>query len=374
LQGAVFIKVLRTPGNVIVSEYDKLDYGNFPYVPLRVVDSIFGVLLALALYFFMRSQEVGRVGSVLAAFFVTIDNAILLNTRLILLDGMLLFFGIAALALYFGAAKRRRPVLSGFVWGLCLAEKLTGIVFAGPVIIALLMAPRGELKRELKKILQFGLAGFATLALVWCAGSLMFSPSARIAALSQITPITGLPPAAWQAEHPVAMYALADIFELSFSTNNYLNGPQNYENGSPWYFWPADQIPMYFGYGLSLDGNPVTWFGVTLAVALAFSLSFRYLKDRYKGVARRQPFFIFLGGYLAAMLPFLTVVRRNTFLYHYFPALLFGFALLAWFIAEEWLKVREWGDFTTRKALIFSAVLVLAIGGFLFLLPGTYGF
>jgi dolichyl-phosphate-mannose-protein mannosyltransferase len=388
IQGATFVAAIRMADGLLHMETPKSSYGNFPYVALRIVDSVFGVLLALALYFFMRSLDIGRVGSVLAAFFVTLDNAILLNTRLILLDGMFLFFGIAALALYFGfgSAKRRLVILAGIVWGLSLSVKLTGIVFLGPGIAAILLLAMqsGDWKRELKIFAKFALAGFAVLAGIWFAGTLFFSPSARLNALAQLDP-RYIPSLEWQAEHPIESYFVADALELRFSASNYTTGPATYDNSSPWYLWPIDQSPMHLGWYLVLEGNPVLWFASTIAVLLALGFFcmflFRYFKKKKDTAGHaighllekyRAPG-VLLGGYLFAMLPFVTIIHRDTFLYHYFPALLFAFGLLAWFISE-WLGVREWGDFTQRTAGILCIVIALVIAGFLIMMPGTYGF
>ena len=380
IQGATFVAAIRMADGLLHMETPKSSYGNFPYVALRIVDSVFGVLLALALYFFMRSLDIGRVGSVLAAFFVTLDNAILLNTRLILLDGMFLFFGIAALALYFGfgnISKTRRSTIAGLVFGLSLAVKLTGIVFMGPTLIALLIARKGERKVEWQNLWRFLLVGLIVLTAVWLAGTFAFSTSARLTALSQITP-KYIPSLAWQTQHPLESYFVADLLELRFSLRSYTLGPLEYGYSSPWYMWPLDQKAMPFGSGLVLQGNPVTWFASTLAVLIALIAAIVFLIRKRWNVVRdafvkyRSPV-IMLGGYLFAMLPFVTIIHRDTFLYHYFPALLFAFGLLAWIISE-WLGVREWTDFTQRTAGIFCIVVALVIAGFLIMMPGTYGF
>ncbi len=72
------------------------------------------------------------------------------------------------------------------------------------------------------------------------------------------------------------------------------------------------------------------------------------------------------------MLPFITVVHRSTFLYHYLPALLFAFGLLAWFLGH-WLKVNDWSDLSLRKGFYLGAIVVIVVIGFLAVAPMTYG-
>ncbi len=378
LKDATFGKLeLLSNGNLALIR-PELDYGNFPYTALRILASLFGVLLPLMLYLLMRSLKGGPVAATLAAFFVAFDSALLVDTRLIFLDGMMIVFGIAALACYFGIRGRRRPILAGLLWGAALSVKLTAIVFAGPIVIAFLLAfapPRDE-GPEGKSLLKFVGMGFAVLALVAFAGSLVFAPAARINAISQIEDVQGLPSLVWQNAHPIASYFIADYLELSSSIFSYTTGQLYTDNSSPWYLWPAGQIPMPLyvskGKAIVLGGNLILWLASTLAIIFGLAALVRYIKDRFLGKDQRQAFFILLGGYLSVMMPFILFIHRNTYIYHYFPALIFAFGMLAWWVARA-LGVEEWRDITLKKGIVLGLVAAVVLIGFSVTLPLVYG-
>lgn len=401
---AQFSEIVRAPDGTLNARATDIPYGDFPYVALRMVSALFGALLPVTLYFFMMNIGAGRIAALLAAAFVMLDNAFLVDTRLILLDGMFIAFGIAALALYFH--KRCFAVAAGAIWGLSLAVKLTGIVFVGPVLAAYLLARRGAMRgdanktqtqiqtqKELERLSKFVVAGLIVLFLVVLAGTFYFPTGKRLGTLSFLGFFdrgASAPSPAWQAGHPVRAYFLASVGETMFSLANYVVG-RPHPDQSPWYFWPVLQVPMLYYYAhagvpsgasgghgadgggnILFAGNPVVWLASTLAVILAIVFARRYLRERLSGKLDRAPFFILLAGYVSSMLPFILFVRRSTFLYHYLPALPFAFGLLAWFIAEG-LKAREWRDMNARRTFLLAMILIAAALGFLALAPGTYG-
>jgi dolichyl-phosphate-mannose--protein O-mannosyl transferase len=384
LANSQFVNILRSPSGPLILIPNEAPYSNFPYVALRIVDSLFGIALPVALYFFMRNLGAGRVPATLAAVFVLFDNAFLLNSRLILIDGMFLTFGIAALAFYFH--RHRFVTTAGILFGLALAVKLTAIVFVGPVVAAYFLAiaaGKKERRAEFAHGLRFLIIGFVVLGAVWLAGTFYFSSSARLGALSALGfghPGSETLTPAWQAANPFKAWLLADIGEFQFSLSNYVEG-NPHDGESPWYFWPAMQTPIYFyapfpgdvgGGDILFTGNPIVWLASTFAVIAALAVCYRYLRDYLKKKVERYPFFVLLAGYVLAMLPFVTFVHRSTFLYHYLPALLFAIGLLGWFVGE-WLGVREWKDVTMPKAFLFVMILLVVFLGFLHVAPLTYG-
>lgn len=122
-----------------------LPYGSFPYVPLRVTSSIFGLLLIAAFYAFLRSIGMTTTGALLGAFLVAFENALLLQTKLIFIDGMYLTFGLLALALYF--KRPRWTMAAGVLFALALGVKLIAVIFAGPVIVDYFLRKRRKTKR-----------------------------------------------------------------------------------------------------------------------------------------------------------------------------------------------------------------------------------
>lgn len=396
-----------------------LPFGDFPYVPLRAASAVVGILLPLVFYGFLRALGLGTVGSSLGALFVALENALLLDTRLILLNTMFIVLGLAALTLYF--QNNRRPVAGGVVWGLALATKLSAIVFLAPVVIGYYLI-RSSTNRKENHIFErslgkkFFFAGIAVLILISSLNLVFFSTHDRLNVLESLGWLYKGPAASSSAGSTFLASVGATAVDVALSLSNYVEGPPH-PQGSPWYLWPAMQIPMPF-YGESdgasvkqivLQGNYVIWFSATLAVVVGFAVFYRYLRgylrppltmlaqeggrkegdvisrpsDEANSPAGRQrntertgadvhSFFLLLGGYIGALLPFFTLVRRSTFLYHYFPALLFAIGLLVWFLARA-LRLEDFDTLNKKQIFFLSLIILAAVGGFLWTAPVTYG-
>ena len=149
---------------------------------------------------------------------------------------------------------------------------------------------------------------------------------------------------------------------------------------SPWYFWPVLLGTIHYGnsgMGINLIGNIFVWYLSTLAVLAAIV---KFTKDGIKKIGLSEeyrPVLVLLGGYIIALVPFFTIIRRATFLYHYFPALVFAISLAAFMVIKfiEWLdKINPphksmWGI----KIAVMSAIIILTIFGFIVSAPYTYG-
>jgi dolichyl-phosphate-mannose--protein O-mannosyl transferase len=164
-----------------------------------------------------------------------------------------------------------------------------------------------------------------------------------------------------------------------FSLSNYIAG-NGHDGASLWYFWPAMQGSIIFydgppgttGGNIVFTGNLILWLAATFAVIAALAVALRHFFEHKREKADHRAFFILLTGYAIAMLPFLSFVHRSTFLYHYLPALIFAFGLLAWFITH-WLKVNDWSDLSRRTWFILGAITLIVVVGFLCTAPVTYG-
>ncbi|MBI4119497.1 MAG: phospholipid carrier-dependent glycosyltransferase [Parcubacteria group bacterium] len=361
---AEFISVSKDPngGAKLLADVSPNDYGDFPYVPLRFLSALFGIALPLVLYGFMRSISINRFAAFLAAFFVVLENSILLETRLILLNGMYLVFGFAALALYF--KKRQWPVAAGLVWGMSLGVKLIGVVFLGPLLVDYFLKKEN---RPINQFLKFAAAGLAVYIVIAASNNLFFSVSERVGVWKSLgfpADISSLPAA------PLAASAL----ETLFSVGGYVTGdlPPFPKFNSPWYLWPLMRVPIPYSETLTLVGNPVVWFLTSLAVLFGLFRLLRIFTGRSEiNPETLNPLSILLGGYLFSLLPFV-VIERSTFLYHYFPALLFAACLLAWLVSEL-LQCDSLIALKGRKLIWFGILFVAAAGGFVFATPHTYG-
>ena len=408
--------------NITVSTTGE-DYGGFPYVDMRLVSAAFGLLLPLVLYAFLRGIGVGPVGSFVGAFMAVFENALLVETRLILLNGMYLAFGLAALAAFFG--KRRSRTLAGALFGLAFAVKWVAVVFIVPVAIDWWVRRKAaaEARAEARTAsgatagttlrwpwgaVRFAAAAIVVYLIILFSNNFFFTPAERYAAwhsLGLFQPET----AAASTTAPTFLNDVrASILESVVTLGNYVGGgkgayDQSSSIGSAWYDWPFMWRPFPYyvelvtGRMVELIGNPMVWYSGTFAMLFCAWFAVRKLirrirRERVRSAAGLPPepwatnlmspagssnraLLLLFGGYWGSMLPFLTVVERTAFLYHYFPALLFSIGLFAWCV-DRFLGahgVPDGSGVPRRYRSAFAAYLLLVAAGFIVIMPFTYG-
>ena len=359
LKDADFVKIFRSPtSSQIITDYRPGNYKNFPYLDLRLISVLSSLLFLSALFFFVRELAGDNI-ALLAMFFATLENALLLHTRLILMDGMYLALGL--FGLYFFVRKYPKPILGGLLFGAALAIKLTAIALIGPALVLWMLS--GDKKTAGKNFLKFCLISFGTLLVLWFSiNTLLFPSGERLASFNEIMG-TSLAPAFWT---PIIMFLkdiLVSFVGYTFGGNNPMM--------SPWYFWPILLGTIHYdnsGMNIRLVGNIFVWYLSTLAVLAAIA---KFMRDGIKKIGLSEeykPALILLGGYIFALVPFFTIIRRATFLYHYFPALTFAIGLTA-FLIIKFLENKP----RKIKIAVISAIIILTIVGFLISAPYTYG-
>ena len=137
---------------------------------------------------------------------------------------------------------------------------------------------------------------------------------------------------------------------------------------STWYQWLFDIRPIwYFGrmdaegmyHSISCFSNPLlTWAGFP---AILYVIK-RALKDRDRNA------WIIAAGYLSAFLPWVTLVKRCVFAYHFYPTSFFMILAIAYCIERIWKKNNSSLNLWVCIFLIAVAVL------FVMFLPATAGF
>ncbi len=397
LTEATYVVNEKTPdGTSFTTKGIDKPYERFPYVMERMVSALFGLLLIFSVFLFVR-ELAGDSAALLTAFFVTLENALLLDTRLILMDGIYLSLGFLALYFFFkknagvrqgigagekvgktlpslpaqaGAPERtfsrwywpHNLLLSAIFFGLAVSIKLTAVVFAGPIVVALVLKNILTRERQHRDMLRFfGFAIAVFLVLFVGINGLLFTPSEQLSVMGSLFNIPNI------TANPSIMKA--SLYQLLLGVAGYTVGGTN-PMMSPWYLWPFMMKPMRFTSSgdIMLIGNIFIWVASTFVV---LGTLFKYIKR----IARRatydekeNPIAILLFGYVFALLPFFTFVTRATFLYHYFPALLLAIALLATLITR-WLENKT----KRTRMLAYGVIGILSVWGFLIAIPYTYG-
>jgi dolichyl-phosphate-mannose-protein mannosyltransferase len=129
---------------------------------------------------------------------------------------------------------------------------------------------------------------------------------------------------------------------------------------SKWYTWPLMVRSIFYWVKgdarIYLIGNPVVWWGSTVALLAALVLIIRRRVIHAPGTL-----LVMAGAWVMNLLPFIGI-SRVMFLYHYSIALIWAVLMLAWF-ADRWQKPE-------RTVLASVAIALVA---FAFFAPLSYG-
>ena len=383
-------------------------YPNYQYIWLRFLPALFGSALAPLIYLLTLRLSRNMWAARMAALFIVFENALLVQSKFILIDSFLLFFGFTALY-FFLETNIFFPEGKWGWWscgvavlcaGLALSVKWTAASFWGLILLfgfGLLIkkviawrrrrgVPRSAEKKEFMRML----AGYAMLLIIPpIIYILLFAVHVRL------LPLAGPGDAYMSArfqQSRAAGFPLHDFpknfYELNlemFRANQRITTTHSYS--SKWYTWPFMLRPVYYWNKditqgattwyekIYLLGNPFVWWLSTLAVAYFFvsivcgTLFFIFSRLRGRraqaNLARGRESFtvLFLStAYLVNFLPFI-FIGRVMFLYHYLTALVFAIMIAAITLTSE-AKLRK----------IFLGLLVLGtVAGFFVIFPVSYG-
>lgn len=354
-------------------------FGDFPYAPLRAAAATAGVLLVAILMLLGRELSRSPAVGLLAGFLAAIDNSLVIESRYILLNIHLLSFGALGLFCFLRKDRAPRGKTAWYIWltaagmflGLAGSVKLTGFVFLA--VAWFLSGIRRETDRALlpRQFLLFlvavPLAVFLATVFIHFALFPAQGPVYGFLGPSVAEPIqdardkvaTFIPGTAFDALGTrISEGFMATLLTLAIHMAPLGHHPA----GSPWYSWPA----MWRGIPMNAEtsngiyehvvwlGNPAIWWGGVLALIAAI-----FMRARGKLSAAADPA---LFGYLLNLLA-LSVSPRELFVYLYLPSLLFLVLVLA-LILERLFAARP---------MLAASFLLLALAGFIFLMPLTYG-
>jgi dolichyl-phosphate-mannose-protein mannosyltransferase len=337
---------------------------------LRFLPALSGALLVLIIYQIALALGMNQRAAFLAGWLVIFDNAFLVESKFILVDSFLFFFGFLAIWLFWLSRNQTsfaRQIffcgLAALSAGLAFSIKWTGLAFWGLTIAMVLfdflksfssskrvsILLHSSILKEALKILIF----FSVLFLVYVIPFYFHF---------KLLPLPG-PGDAYLSQNFQQLPFGQKFLELNqkmWFYNSTLD--KTHPDASQWFEWPWGKKPIWYWQktvdnrmaNIYLFGNPlVFWFSLVAILAGVW----RLLKKR------ELTTFFLLVGFFASLLPF-ALVSRVAFLYHYLPAL--GFAILI--SALLFQKTAE-----TRSPLFFGYLLLVLVT-FLFIAPISYGF
>ncbi|PZS18124.1 MAG: hypothetical protein DLM60_12600 [Pseudonocardiales bacterium] len=393
LDGSYYFDIHPPLGKLLLAGWAKL-FGvsatvqsHDPAVALRVLPALAGTALVAVFYLLLRELTASRRVATFGAALVLLDNAILVESRLILVDSMLLLFGISAVTCYL--ASRRRTgrahwillTASAVLAGMAASTKWSGLTALG--LIGLVWFAQ-TLRQRVGWRLAIPQAAVLVLvpALVYVSVfaihfQLLPHSGPGDAFMSQRFQSTLVGNASY---NPAARVSFLDRF---IDLNKAMNSAQisldnsHHPYSSSWLSWPFLKRPVYYWTGpkeyIYLQGNPVVWWGLLVgAVVVALGWMRRpALFDRHRGAMA------LLGvAWVANFLPFAGIVRPM-FLYHYFFAFLFSIAAVSIGIGAlaGWMTDGEevWQFPSRRSAVLYWGILAVALAGFVFFAPISYG-
>ena len=357
-------------------------FGDPRYMWYRILPMLAGFALPLVIFFLCLELGLSPRFSFLAGLLIIFENSLLVQSRFILLDSLLLLFGFSSCLLYAyslrSTSNRKRLWLilaAALLATLSYSVKWTGISFLAVILVVELfrvikaVSWREELRVSLKKAAIFFGVGIIIYFLIFAIHFALLPKSGPGDAFMSIGFQKTLIGSNYQNSANAKPLNLVQKFlELNvemYKANSTLTATHQY--GSKWWQWPLMMRPVYYWDNSSLDGGPASAmiyllgnpFVYWLAFAAVVALIIKNFFDRNK----KELLMIF--AYLLNLLPFI-FISRVAFLYHYETALVIAIITLAYLI-DHYFKGKT-------KQITFYSLIVICLAGFLYFSPLTYGF
>ncbi|MBI2816356.1 MAG: phospholipid carrier-dependent glycosyltransferase [Acidobacteria bacterium] len=378
------------------------------YLWLRFLPTLAGAVLPVVIYYLSIQLGISRLGALTAALLIIVDNALLVQSRFILLDSLLLLFGFSSLLFYFSfQSGKKLPylLLAGACGALATSIKWTGVTFLALVVV--LEAIRWVRERSwsgasfarafgslivLPLIIYFSIVALH-LGLLYKSGpgdafmTPRFQKTLQGSRFAEDTSIGPLGLVEKFQELNVEMYR----------ANATLTAGHPY--GSKWYSWPFHVRPIFYwvkkvntseSARIYLLGNPVAWWCSTAAMLyIMMSLLFLlFMRPSVKWKLVPSAALLLTGAWLFNLLPFIGITRVM-FLYHYMTALVFAYIATAYlidklaspalfvqpatYVSRHGSREETASSWTFDRNLVYAMLLIGSIAAFLFFSPLTYG-
>ena len=363
------------------------DLLNSTAVQLRVLPALAGALLAPVVWGILRRLKVSRWIAFLGAAAILLDNALLVESKFILMDSILMLFGMAGVYFYLvardadkTASKTCFLILAALSAGAAASIKWTGLTSIAVIaVIWLYDSRRLDWSKRVKQGLILALIPVTVYVLsFWLHFALLPQSGDGDAFMSTGFQQTLKGSNVYDAHAKMGFWS--KFFELNnemYQANRTLTAGHPY--GSKWYSWPFDIRPVYYWQGETLSdgrqgniyllGNPMIWWGVLLTIAAGGFYAYRR-QVKFTGTRSRILIMIIIA-YLMNYLPFIPV-PRVMFIYHYFFAFIYSiiFAAVLWdsLIRDEETKLSK-----RTQRIMFGVVASLMLIGFIFFMPLSYG-
>lgn len=355
------------------------------YMALRFLPSLAGSFLPLVIYFVALNLGFSRRGSLLAGLFVAFENALVVQSRFILLDSFLLLFGFLSVLFYLkfrNSTSNQQPktnyqlpttnyqFLAGFFAALAGLVKWTGFGFLFVILIFQIydLFSAWNFRKALRGFLFLILIPAAVYLSVFALHFYLLpksGPGDSFMTSSFQKTLAGNRHQGGEAARPIGFFSkFVELNAQMYGSNKRITPHHPY--GSKWYTWPFMVKSVYFWNDKSgnliedkiyLLGNPFIWWSSTVAILLMMLNFGRSLIQRTKLEFGQK---LILSGFFANLLPFIGI-GRVMFVYHYFTSLIFAILALAYFVDRE------------NKKGLNALFVILSVVFFFYFVAFTYG-
>lgn len=308
---------------------------------LRMWPAMTGALRAPLMFLTLRVLDVSAQWSFVGGLFVAMDQALIVESRFILIDAYLSMF--ASLTMFMTAVMARRPkypillaVIAGMAAGATVSVKLTGCGVALTLVVGLFMSY--PLLDAIKLSAISGTAGVFVFLSSFVAHFLMFDKPGPGCKFHRRTWCENI---AKGTLNPFT--SIVELIRQMLRSNFAISVQHSYS--SKWWQWPlmigkATYLWVDGDSRLWCIGSPAVWLSGTVGLIV-----FVFLVVTYRRV--RASFWI-VFGWIISYIPF-SVVARVMWNYHYFIPLLYS--LLGAAVAADTLA---------PDAVVVPALLILA--------------
>jgi dolichyl-phosphate-mannose--protein O-mannosyl transferase len=305
-------------------------YDDVPIAGMRIVPALAGAILPLIIMLLLRQAGVSKLFSFLGGCAVALDNALIVESRFIVTDSILLLATFGSIAAAIGCVQSKRPfyswmlvILAGVLAGVAVGTKFTGLVGGGlsGLVLFVQLFRSGYKESGVWAVKLLVLSGVA-IGIYLVGWMLHFS----LLNLPGSGDVWGIPTGSFWND-------LVRTHQQMLSANYNLTASHPY--GSPAWSWPLMKRSVFYWQGganqfIYLLGNPAVWWGgavigVTAIISFLWGLG---TKQRFNiaGIA-----LLFVLGYVLSYGPLLRV-PRVLFLYHYMTPLLFSLLFAVWWV------------------------------------------
>ncbi len=351
-------------GDITGVDYEAMNFSSIgntltnDVILLRILPMLAGILLPLLIFYICRRLNISERLSFLAGFLICIENSLVVQSRFILFDSMLILFGFASILLYLkytSGESKKYLLLSAVFATAAFSVKWTGLAF--PLLIVIYELVRNEslnVVKYLKFISTYALVGLVLYFAIFTVHlGLLRNPGDGDAFMDTN----------FQEKNIVSKFVELNV-EM-YTANATLTATHQYS--SPWYSWPILKRPVFYwqdikeGKYIYLLGNPfIYWGGILAIVATGMLILYRV----YRREDTDKTAFFIIMGFIANFLPF-ALIGRVMFIYHYQAALVFTILAIS-FVLDR---------ITSSKIKNISTVSFAAIclASFIYFAPLTYG-